>query len=199
MINHPLLLAAVPDELAGLAKQPPCGWQVRCTGIGAMAAAIATTKYLMTMSPSKVIFVGTCGAYDMRLAIGDILIVSQVLSISLDIIDGRMYRPEQELCNWPATLKLRPSLPVPKFSVAVTPGITKTLCGANKLAAVAAVEHLELASVFASCHTIGVPCGAILTVANQVGPKAHMQWRANHKQVSKALIDMLMANEVFND
>ena len=198
MVNRPLLLAAISDELAGLDNQPPRGWQVQCTGIGAMAAAIATTKHLMTMLPSKVIFVGTCGAYDTRLAIGDILIASQALSISLDIIDGRMYRPEQELCNWSATLKLKPSLLAPKFSVAVTPGITKTLCGANKLATFAAVEHLELASVFASCHAASVPCGAILTVANKVGPKAHAQWCANHKHVSRALIDMLMANEAFN-
>jgi purine-nucleoside phosphorylase len=81
--------------------------------------------------------------------------------------------------------------------VAVTPGITRTLEGARRLAGFAAVEHLELTGVFAACHDAGIPCGAALAVANQVGPEAHGQWLANHERVSRELMEALKAAGVF--
>jgi len=127
-----LLLAAFPPELAGLERQPPPGWQVACTGLGALAAGIATARLLAALDPVQVLFLGTCGAYDARLAVGDPIQAGEALAVSLDELAGRAYRPEAERCRWSATL---PSdrLPFPALTVAVPPAITRTLAGARRL------------------------------------------------------------------
>jgi purine-nucleoside phosphorylase len=192
-----LLLAAFPPELAGLDQRPPAGWRVACTGIGALAAAVATARLLAAGTPPRVLFVGTCGAYDQRLGVGDRLAASEALAVSLDLLEHRAYAPAGEVRRWPATLGPELVLPFPAHPVAVPPAITRTRAGAARLAALAPVEHLELTGVFAACQAAGVPCGAALAVANRVGPEAHGEWRANHERVSRDLLDALAGAGVF--
>lgn len=193
-----LLLSAFPSELAGLDQDPPPGWQVACTGVGAVTAAAATALLLGTLKPARVLFVGTCGAFDERLAVGDLIEATEALSISLDELEGRGYRPDIERVRWPATLALPKALGLPAHTVAVPLVVTQTVDGAKRLAMHAAVEHLELIGVFAACHAAGVPCGAVLAVSNRVGPNAHREWQANHARVSQGLIDSLVSKNVFS-
>lgn len=182
-----LLLAAFPPELAGLDAAPPPGWRVALTGVGALTAAATTARLLAAHRPARLLFVGTCGAYDGRLAVGSLLSASAAIAVSLDVLQGRAYRPEVEVTRWAATLPL----PFPPHPVAVPPAITVDPEGAALLAAVAPAEHLELTGVFAAAHGAGVPVGAVLGVANRVGPEAHAAWRANHAAVSRALVAAL--------
>lgn len=182
-----LLLAAFPPELAGLDAAPPPGWIAAVTGVGAIAAAVETARLLDRHRPARVLFVGTCGAYDTRLAPGDLFCTSEAIATSLDEAEGRAYRPEIERTRWPATWPL----PLPAHAVAVPPAITRAAGGAARLAAVAAAEHLEVTGVFAACHAAGVPVAAALAVANRVGPDAHAEWRANHARSSARLIAAL--------
>jgi len=190
-----LLLAAFPPELAGWDATPPAGWRVACTGVGALTAAVATVRLLSELDPARVLFVGTCGCYDARLQPGDAVWASEALAVSQDELEGRAYRPAIEVVRWPATLV--PALPFPVHSVAVPPGITRTEEGARRLGERAAVEHLELTGVFAACAQAGVPCGAVLAVANRVGPEAHREWRENHERVSRELMARLAGLGVF--
>jgi purine-nucleoside phosphorylase len=196
-VGQPLLLAAFPPELAGLDQDPPPGWQVRCTGVGAVTAAVATSELLATLKPSRVLFVGTCGAYDERLAVGDLIEATEALSVSLEEVEGRAYRPAIERVRWPATLVARDFLGFPAHPVAVPMVITKTLEGAQALSSCAPAEHLELTGVFAACHGAGIPCAAALAVADRVGPNAHVEWKANNIRVSQALIRALKDKGVF--
>jgi purine-nucleoside phosphorylase len=182
-----LVLAAFPPELAGLEARP--GLEVACTGVGALAAAIETTRLLSELRPTRVLFVGTCGAYDARLEVGDHLAVSRVHATSLEEAEGRGYRPSIECSAWEADWN--PGLPA--HEVAVTPAITRTEEGARVLAGLAAVEHLELSGVFAACKAAGVPVAAALAVANGVGPDAHTEWLAHHARVSASLMARLEA------
>src|SRR5919198_5023337 len=91
-----LLLAAFPPELAGLDAAPPQGWQVACTGVGAVTAAAAAARLVAERAPERVLFVGTCGAYDERLAPGDLLAAEAAIATSLDERLGRAYRPAAE-------------------------------------------------------------------------------------------------------
>jgi purine-nucleoside phosphorylase len=192
-----LLLAAFPPELAGMDADPPAGWRVGCTGVGAITAAVATARLLSALTPRQVLFVGTCGAYGQGLPVGSFLRASDALALSLDVLDGGAYRPDIEVHRWPATLACDPPLPFPAVSVAVPPGITRTAEGARRLGVFAAAEHLELTGVFAACHEAGIPCAAVLVVANQVGPDAHAQWRANHEAASRGLMAALREAGVF--
>lgn len=188
-----LLLAAFPPELAGLAAAPPAGWFVACTGVGAITAAVETARLVALHEPERVLFVGTCGAYDGRLARGDLIAASIARTSSIDEREGRAYRPTLERTEWSCTWKL----PLPHHPVVVPPAITLTEDGARALAEVGAAEHLELTGVFAACAAAGVPAAAALAVANRVGPDAHAEWRANHAAVSRALVQSLTALGVF--
>jgi nucleoside phosphorylase len=188
-----LVLAAFPPELAGLAAAPPTGWIAATTGVGAIAAAVETSRLLAAHQPERVLFLGTCGAYDARLAAGDVLAASEAIAVSQDEVAGRAYRPEIERTRWAATWVL----PLAAHAVAVPPAITSCAEGARALGAIAAAEHLELTGVFAACHAAGVPVAAALAVANQVGPDANAEWRANHARVSRLLVDGLLEAGVF--
>jgi hypothetical protein len=182
-----LLLSAFGPELAGLDRDPPPGWVVATTGIGAIAAAVETARLLRELGPGRVLFLGTCGAYDDRLAVGDLLSAATVLATSVEEAGGRAYRPDAEARRWPATWRL----PLPAHDVAVPPAITITSEGARALARLAPVEHLELTGVFAACAAASVPVAAGLGVANRVGPDAHAEWKREHTRVSAALVEAM--------
>jgi nucleoside phosphorylase len=187
-----LLLAAFPPELDGLDGRPPDGWRVACTGVGAIDAAAATARLVAEVGPERVLFLGTCGAYDARLSRGDLIAVSEAIATSLDEVEGRAYRPRLERTRWPATW----TLPLPAHPVAVPPGVTRTEAGAALLSRLAAAEHLEVTGVFAACAAAGVPAAAALAVANRVGPGAHAEWLEEHERVSRALVQALRARGV---
>ena len=189
-----LLLAAFPPELCGLDAAPPPGWRAACVGVGAVTAAVATARLLADARPRRVLFAGTCGAYDGRLAPGDLLAASEAIATSLDEAEGRAYRPPLEQVRWAAGWALPPRFA--PHTVAVPPAITLTTSGAAALARLALVEHLELTGVFAACAAAGVPAAAALAVANRVGPEAHAEWRARHEAVSRALVRALQDERV---
>jgi nucleoside phosphorylase len=184
-----LLLAAFPPELAGLDAAPPPGWRTATTGVGAVTAAATTARLLAEERPARVLLVGTCGAYDGRLAVGDLLAARAAVASSLEELDGRAYRPEIEAVRFEASWALPLALPL--HDVVAPPAITRTADGARRLAGVGAAEHLEVAGVFAACRAAGVPAAAVLGVANRVGPDANAEWRANHARVSRALVEAL--------
>jgi purine-nucleoside phosphorylase len=185
MHSPSLLVSAFAPELSGLDRRPPPGWIVALAGIGGVSAAVETSRLLREHHPRKVLFVGTCGAYDERLAIGDVIAAARVIATSVEEVLGRAYRPAAETTRWQATW----TLPLPAHDVAVPPAITLTAEGARALARVAPVEHLELAGVLAACAAAGVPAGAILGVANRVGPEAHSEWKRENARVSARVVE----------
>jgi purine-nucleoside phosphorylase len=188
-----LLLAAFPPELAGLECAPPDGWHVAVTGVGGINAAVATAKLLQELSPQRVLFIGTCGAYTDRFGIGDCLAVSETIATSVPELQGRAFRPQFETTRWLSDW----TLPLPLAKAAVTLAITSNAEDAKFLAQIADVEHLELAGVFAACHTAKVPVAAALAVTNRVGPSAHAEWRENHEGASRRLVETIMALGAF--
>ena len=184
-MNGPsLLLSAFAPELSGLDREPPPGWVVATCGIGAVAAAVETARLLREHRPRRLLFVGTCGAYDARLAVGDVLSAARAIAASVDELEGRAYRPAAETTRWPATWPL----PFPAHDVVVPPAITLTEAGARALARVGAAEHLELTGVFAACAAEAIPAAAALGVANRVGPDAHAEWKRENARVSARVV-----------
>jgi purine-nucleoside phosphorylase len=182
-----LLLSAFAPELGALIRHPPEGWEVATVGVGAVTAAVVTARLLTERRPEAVVFLGTCGRYDARLQLFEMLWASEAVATSLEELRGSAYRPGIERVRWPATMVW----PLPSHPVAVPPAITKTLDGAFVLASIAPVEHLELTGVFAACHDAGVPCGGALVVVNDVGPEAQAQWTANHAEGSRRLVEFI--------
>lgn len=188
-----LLLAAFPPEFADLEGNPPPGWSLACTGVGAVSAGVAVMEALAVHRPERVLFVGTCGAYDARLPLWELLCAREVVATSLEELEERAYRPAVERTRWEAGW----ALPLPTRTVAVTPTITRSVAGARRLAAVAEAEHLELSGVFEACRRMGVPAAAALVVVNAVGPSAHEEWKAHHAEGSRRLVAALRQAGVF--
>jgi len=189
-----LLLSAFLPELGPLAGEPPPGWEAATVGVGAVTAAMATTRLLLERRPDAALFLGTCGSYDNRLPLFECLWAAEALATSVEEVRGGAYRPGLECVRWVSTL---PG-PFPGHAIAVPPAITSTLEGGALLSALAPAEHLELTGVFAACHELGVPCGAALVVVNQVGPEAQRQWQANHAEGSRRLVASLKASGYFD-
>ena len=185
-----LLLAAFPPELGDLKVDPPPGWWVDTTGVGASTAAAATAFLLERKKPERVLFVGSCGAYDERLPIGTIFSPDFVLATSVEEERGESYRPSIEAVRWLCTW----NLPFPHHPVVTPPAITRSEDGVRLLGRMAPAEHLELNGVFAACNVAGVPVAAALIVVNEVGPNAHEQWMKNHVVLGQRLIDVLRAS-----
>jgi purine-nucleoside phosphorylase len=164
-------------------------------GVGAVSAAAATSALVMDRWPEAVVFLGTCGRYDHRLALFDCLWASEAIATSLEELRGGAYRPGIERRRWASTL---PGA-LPGHAVVVPPAITCTAEGASRLGALAPVEHLELTGVFEACRLAGVPCGAALVVVNDVGPDAQSQWTANHVEGSRRLVATLRASGLFEE
>lgn len=185
-----LLLAAFPPELGDLKDDPPQGWCVDTTGVGASTAAASTAFLLERKKPERVLFVGSCGAYDKRLPIGTIFSPDFVLATSIEEERGESYRPSIEAVRWLCTWVL----PFPHHPVVTPPAITRSEDGVRLLGRMAPAEHLELNGVFAACNAAGVPVAAALIVVNEVGPDAHAQWMKNHQVLAQRLIDALRAS-----
>ena len=190
-----LLLSAFAPELGPLATARPAGWTVATVGIGAVTAAATTARLLAEQRPEAVLFLGTCGRYDERLALFECLWASDAIATSVEELRGGAYRPGLEATRWAATL----GGPWPARAVAVPPAITSSLEGVALLGTVAPAEHLELTGVFAACHAAGVPCGGALVVVNDVGPAAAAQWQANHARGSQLLVAALRAAGWFGE
>ncbi|MBP1626900.1 MAG: hypothetical protein H6Q00_1375 [Holophagaceae bacterium] len=182
-----LLVAAFPPELGELASAPPEGWVTGCVGIGAVCAAVAAARLIAAHRPSRVLFIGTCGAYEPSLEIGDCIAVAEVLATSMEELWEQAYRPTLERTLWKGDI----SLPFPTRVVATPPAITRSTKGAEALATMADAEHLELSGVFEAARAAGIPVGAVLGVANRVGPEAHEEWSRHHEEVSRQLIALL--------
>ncbi len=190
-----LLLSAFTPELGPLAGDPPPGWETATVGVGAVTAAVATARLLAEYKPEAVLFLGTCGRYDDRLALFECLWATEAIATSVEERRAGAYRPGLEQVSWVATL----AGPLPSHAVVVPPAITSTQEGAAFLAAVAPVEHLELTGVFAACEAAEVPCGGALVVVNEVGPNAQAQWSANHAEGSRRLVEVLRASGYFEE
>ncbi len=182
-----LLLSAFAPELSGLDRRPPPGWVVATVGIGAVTAAVETARLLREHRPRRLLFVGTCGAYDERLAVGEVIAAAAAIATSVEEVLGRAYRPAAETTRWPTGW----TLPLPTHDVAVPPAITLTWEGARALARVAPVEHLELTGVLAACAAAGIPAAAVLGVANRVGPDAHAEWKRENARVSARVVEAI--------
>ncbi len=185
-----LLLAAFPPELGNLKENPPPGWVIETTGVGVSTAAARTAFLLERQHPEKVLFLGSCGAYDERLPIGTVLSPSFVLATSVDEERGESYRPSLEPVRWLSTW----NLPFSHHPVITPPAITRSEDGARLLGRLGPAEHLELNGVFAACNAKGVPVAAALIVVNQVGPQAHEQWMKNHLELGHRLIEVVRAS-----
>ena len=172
-----LLLAAVSEELGELPGE--------VVGIGPVVAAVNSAVLLNQRKPTRVLLVGTCGSYPGGPPIGTAVMARRVgLSYGVAAM-GLGYVPRA-----PASVNCAPDL-LTQTSLLVadvlTAGaVTTDTTLAERLSDGWGVEHLEAFGVAFACAQAGIEFNAILGVANEVGPNAHVQWLSHREAAQQA-------------
>lgn len=204
-----MVLAAHPSELAhfvtSVGGDAPrigigaCTIRMGAVGVGIAASAAGAIEQLLTERPRAVVLVGTCGAYPgSGRAIADVLVARGTRLVSTAAARGHGYMPEPMLARFEASLEIARALgeaaSAPPVEVATTLAITSDEELARTLAARTGcvAEHLETYGVALACERLGVRWGAVLGVANQVGPRAHEEWLSHHVRASARACQLVL-------
>lgn len=190
-VRRALLVVATAGEAERLNALSVHGVEVRVvvSGVGAVAAALATQTALAGVGSDLVISAGIGGAFaSSGLKVGDVALASEIVQADLGAWDGERFLPLAELglevapgnagrfpC-WPGVLKL--DLPCGPF-VTVS-SVTGSAVGAQELlrrVPGALVEGMEGAGVAHAALLAGVTVAEVRGVSNLVGPRDRAAWR----------------------
>jgi nucleoside phosphorylase len=194
-----LIVSAFAPELAPLVawlaaprqRALRAGVVCRSAGVGAVDAAAGAAQAIAQVRPRLVLFVGTAGRYGAMPPIGACAVARRIYLAPTAVLRGEAYLPgpmQHELTTDAALRRaLRGAGHTPAADVATTLGITSRRALATRLAATgAALENLEAFAVARAAARAELPFGAVLGVANSVGPQAHREWRANASAATAA-------------
>jgi len=201
-----LILSAFAPELAPLVAwlaapaQRPLRAGVVCqpAGIGAVDAAAGAAEAVARVRPRLVLFVGTAGRYGDAPPIGACAVARRLLLAPTAVLRGEAYlpgpMPHELATDGPLRQSLRRAGGAPLADVATTLGITTRRALATRLAASgAALENLEAFAVGRAAARAQLPFGAVLGIANGVGPQAHREWRAHAGEATAAACGLVQA------
>jgi len=203
-----LLVSAFAPELAPIVRwlESPAQRRLRRTvtcqpvGIGAVDAAAGAASALVRHAPAAVVFVGTAGSYGARPPLEAVAVARALHLASGSAAAGGSYFPAPMVPRAVADPALRRALlaagggSAAEGDVATPLGITSSRRLAARLATTsgATVENLEAFAVARAAAAAEVPFGAVLGVANRVGPAAHAQW-LSHRDAATANACALVA------
>lgn len=172
-----LLMAAVAEELGDLDGVT--------VGIGPVASAAGAAAALARLSPSAVVLIGTCGAYQGGPAVGSAIVAERVgLAFGVAAMGlGYVPRaPSPIACD----SALVAQVDAQRVSLLTCGAVTTDPVLADRLADGWHCEHLEAFGVAYACQAKGIPFVAVLGVANAVGPDAHAEWLSHREAAQRA-------------
>jgi nucleoside phosphorylase len=205
-VSRTLVVSAFEPEIAPLRRRLAGRRDVQTAtvGIGAIEAAIGTTRAIAAHRPGRLIFVGTAGVYARGRAaipIGGVAVAGELQGVSTAALRREGYLPAG-----PVALRAETSTSLAAvltaalgeagrapLSVACPLAITRTAALGRLIADAtgAELENLEVYAVARAALAAGVEFGAVLGVANRVGPGGHREWLKHHRAVSRAACDLL--------
>ncbi|AZI43882.1 futalosine hydrolase [Deinococcus psychrotolerans] len=163
--------------------------QVVVSGVGAVAAALATQAALSASSYDLTISAGIGGAFEgSGLTVGGVALACEIVQADLGAWDGSSFLPLSALglevaagntgrfACWPASL----SLGVPCGPFITVSSVTGSVAGAAELlrrVPGALVEGMEGAGVAHAALLAGVPVAEVRGISNFVGLRDRAAWR----------------------
>lgn len=180
------IVVCVSTEMEGALLHPHV--PVVCTGVGAVNAAYALTRYLEREPVTRIIVCGIGGAYpESGLAIGDVVCAESEYygDLGADSADGFL---DMHALGFPVVGGPAPiynELPIGIFPAERrAPFVTVNTCTGSDQAARAiaartggAVENMEGAAIAHVGALAGVPVGEIRGISNLVGNRDRAAWR----------------------
>lgn len=204
-MTRTLVVSAFEPEIAPLRRRLVDRRDVHLAtvGIGAVEAAIGAARAIAATRADRLIFVGTAGVYApgrSAVSIGGVAVAGEIYGVSTAALrgDGYLPAPVPLRCATSAGLTAalaaalgdadRAPLPVAcPLAITRTAALGRLIAGATG----AQLENLELFAVARAALTAGLELGAVLGLANRVGPGGHREWLEHHRAVSKAACDLL--------
>lgn len=164
-------------------------------GVGLVEAAIVMTQCVARHRPDAALLIGTCGAFGTdALALGAVVAAEGVRLADATVALGTAALPEPMPSHATFDVALHDALVATgarSVQIANTLGITTDDELAARLAAGGSdVEHLEAFAFARACAREGVPCAAVLSVANAVGSRGRAEWLAGHVAASASAADL---------
>jgi nucleoside phosphorylase len=187
-----LVVAAWRPELRGLGRGPT---ERAVVGVGPVEAALGTTRLLAELQPDAVILVGTAGAYPSAgqpAGIGQVIVARAITFVCSGTARGLSYLPGPMPQKARGDARLRKDLAaaagISPVDLACPPAITRSRAAAAALARLsgASAENLEAFAVARAAAAAGVRFAAVLGIANEVGPRAHLQWKTHGDAAARA-------------
>lgn len=173
-----LVVAAVAEELGELPG--------RTVGIGPVVAAASAGRILAELRPQGVVLIGTAGRYPGGPALGQACVARRVGLADGAATMGLGYVPRPP-APVPCDLRLLDRLgSLPQVDVLTAGAVTTDPLLTRRMADGWQVEHLEAFGVAVACAAVDVPFVAILGIANDVGPSAHVQWLTHRNAAQDA-------------
>lgn len=197
-----LVVAAWEPELSRLRERLAEGEQggvevvLETLGVGLVEGAISTTRCVARHRPDGALLIGTCGAFGAAgIATGSVVAGEGVRLTDAGVALGASALPAPMPAHEAFDVGLHDALVAAgarSVQIANTVGITVDDALAARLAAGGAsdVEHLEAFAFARACAREGVPCAALLAVANAVGATGRAEWLANHVRASTSAADL---------
>lgn len=188
----PLIVVATADEAAPLRALPA---RVVVSGVGPVAAALATARALAQAPASLVVSAGIAGAFvSSGLQAGDLAVSSRIVQADLGAWDGATWLPLDRLGLsvdpdqvHPAEFEVWSGAGQMARALGATCGPMLTLCSVTGTATRAAqletyypgalTEGMEGAGVAHAAWQAGVPVVELRGVSNLVGPRDRAAWR----------------------
>jgi nucleoside phosphorylase len=167
----------------------------RSAGIGLVLATAGSCALIETWRPRAVVLVGTAGAYKRSdcgaPALNTAGVAHRVKLCDLGTATGASELLPAMSIEVLSDEGMRQGLRetgLPLVDVATTLGITVDEAAADALwrATDAHVEHMEAYGVAMACSARQVRFAAVLGVANGVGKRGRLEWRANHVRAAEA-------------
>jgi purine-nucleoside phosphorylase len=191
-----LIVSAFEPEIAPLRRSlaGASGVRLEPVGIGAVDAAVGAARAIAAHRPARVLFVGTAGVYTQArsgLPVGGAVVPGAIHCVSTAALSGDGYLPAPQVVRAATSGKLAAALGADAAelpAVACPLAITRSAALARRIVSAtgASLENLELFAVARAAAAAGAEFGAVLGVANRVGPAAHREWLANHRRASRA-------------
>lgn len=147
-------------------------------GIGLVNASINLSKFLSTKKqlPKKLVFIGTCGLYDIKKELFSVIISKTATNIEISALLNMSYSPIINAQN-PQNCAINSS----NF-------ITKDLSIAKKFHKLNLVaENMEFYAICEVAKAFNLECEGIFCATNYCQSNAHEQFLAGHKRAIEIL------------
>lgn len=191
-----LVMTAVSAErdavLRGLHHHPE-KIEVQLAGVGPIAAAANTTKFLATKEYDLVISAGIGGGFSGKAEVGTLVIADAIIAADLGVETPEGFRSlealdlgstqvsvDLSLVNQVVEVLRRAALPVncgPIITVSTTTGSAESAEEMDRRVPGVAAEGMEGYGVAYAAQRFGVPVLELRTISNQVGPRNRKAWR----------------------